>query len=1417
MKKAFFLATVFVLTVTLLHSQGIHPDLIPLSVSEQQQMTGLPELKLPPQYQNKSLPVEVDNSALMYYPGLFLQGGLSCGQAAAITLGFSYEICRLRNQNGSNAANNFPTHFTWNWENGGLGYYGVSYYHSLEVLRLVGCPTTAVYGGTYDSGGGSRWMSGYDSYYNAMQNRIQNAYVIKTNTEEGILTLKHWINDHLDGSETGGVAFFYSQYQSPSNTLPAGTPHSGERVIVSWGSSPNHGMNICGYNDEIKWDYNGDGQYTNHIDINSDGVVDVRDWEIGAFKMANTYSSPYYAWMMYKTLADASSQGGIWNNAVNVLEAKANYQPQLTYKINIYYTHRKRIKIRAGMSTNVLDTEPAYIIEYPIINYQGGDMGMQGGNEEEQKYLEFGLDVTPFLNYLNPGDQAKFFFEIVEEDPDVWGNGNVISFSLMDYTSGLVETPCSQTNVPIVHNEKTQLSIVRNINYSPVNITSSVLPMAEVYHDYSYQLAVSGGTPPYYWEFDVDYDVLSSTASMPGDITTSFSGSSINLPFAVNFYGNEYTKIYVSNDGYLDFSGESFSLPYQHEMMSAFMNRPCIAACMMDLNASVFYKLTDDYVAFRWNKANFIETAIRIYANGNIELFYGSSDIPYDEVWISGVSSGNQMNYNLFQFSSSPNLPENLKYSLTPRMLPEEFYLTTTGLLTGSPTQELLAYNLSFKVYDSNMLIDRKTIPISTNGLIVSAELHTNNNDTLEWGEYAWFNVSLRNATDLPMTNLSIALSTTNNQVSLVQLGVGNLNLSPGQELLITEAFTLNTLYDFTNGQIIPFVIAAVCDQSSWDIPISVPIYTAVLQNTDQWVDDNDNHRLDLGETSDVHFFIENSGGSGVGDLNFTISTNDPFISLNSTTYHIESLAPGSDAPTIFNISASDEAPVGYLAFIQMHITGDHNYDETLILKLTIGQIIEDWETGDFSRFEWELSGDQNWFISNDNVYDGQFSLKSGPITHNQVSDLSIALEVISSGNISFYRAVSCENDVNDNWDYLSFTIDGNEIARWDGQQDWEQFTYPVNAGVHVFRWRYRKDGSVNSFQDCAWIDNIVFPSIYDAPPLLVLSHDSIVKHMNSNEIDIDTLYVMNNGGGILNYYFEVLNVLPSQPRSIAGSTVVCGENTFTPGSDVNWTFTVHNNSPDNEWIKQVYLDFPTGVTVTSSTDCISPNGSLASSGTIGNGVIISWFGEDDNGWGIIHGNSTGTMNVEASIDENFEGDLDIEYQLHGDIYGAEPHMVGNEISLINLGPPIDWMSIDPLVGQVIIGEIDTILISFNTNGMEMGIYECMLRIYSVADTISLPVTLHVDMGVGREDVFLSSALQVYPNPSVDVFTIYSDAKLGELHYEITDISGRSLWNTNSSESLLQWNPASDVASGVYFLTVKNSSMQITQKIILNK
>jgi hypothetical protein len=88
----------------------------------------------------------------------------------------------------------------------------------------------------------------------------------------------------------------------------------------------------------------------------------------------------------------------------------------------------------AGMSTNPTATQPEYTMFYPIIDYQGNDWGMQGENEDPNCYLEFGLDLTDFVNFLNPGQEARFFFSIYENDPEGWGDGNIISFSVLDYT-----------------------------------------------------------------------------------------------------------------------------------------------------------------------------------------------------------------------------------------------------------------------------------------------------------------------------------------------------------------------------------------------------------------------------------------------------------------------------------------------------------------------------------------------------------------------------------------------------------------------------------------------------------------------------------------------------------------------------------------------------------------------------------------------------------------------------------------------------------------------------------------------------------------------------------------------------------------------------------------------------------------------
>ncbi|MBN2180807.1 MAG: right-handed parallel beta-helix repeat-containing protein [Sedimentisphaerales bacterium] len=131
----------------------------------------------------------------------------------------------------------------------------------------------------------------------------------------------------------------------------------------------------------------------------------------------------------------------------------------------------------------------------------------------------------------------------------------------------------------------------------------------------------------------------------------------------------------------------------------------------------------------------------------------------------------------------------------------------------------------------------------------------------------------------------------------------------------------------------------------------------------------------------------------------------------------------------------------------------------------------EDFETRDFSSFNWELSGDADWEVVSDEHNSGNSCAKSGLIFDNQTSSLELTLNC-AAGNISFYYKVSSERL----FDKLIFFIDGLEQGQWSYEQDWTRVTFPVEAGSRVFKWDYVKDESESSGQDSAWLDDIVFP-----------------------------------------------------------------------------------------------------------------------------------------------------------------------------------------------------------------------------------------------------------------------------------------------------------------------------------------------------
>ena len=155
----------------------------------------------------RDLPASLDNSENEWFRTIFNQQGGSCGQASGVGYNFTYEIDYVRGIPANTTDNQYPTHYTWNFLNGGNGG-GSWYFDGWQIIDANGCPNITDYGGGIATGGPTRWMSGYDSYYNGMHNRMLEVFSIPVGTEEGLETLKQWMHNHLDGSDAGGLANF---------------------------------------------------------------------------------------------------------------------------------------------------------------------------------------------------------------------------------------------------------------------------------------------------------------------------------------------------------------------------------------------------------------------------------------------------------------------------------------------------------------------------------------------------------------------------------------------------------------------------------------------------------------------------------------------------------------------------------------------------------------------------------------------------------------------------------------------------------------------------------------------------------------------------------------------------------------------------------------------------------------------------------------------------------------------------------------------------------------------------------------------------------------------------------------------------------------------------------------------------------
>lgn len=704
---------------------------ITLSENDKKQITYLPKLHLTQAQRALNLPIYVNNSQQIYFPWPFYQVGLECGQTTSISQIFSYEICFKRGWTdiNYNTEHRFPSHFVWNFCNNGDNN-GVLFLESWRVVKSAGTPTTYDWGGNPYGGQHSRWITGYDKYYRAMHNRISEVCAIPTDTEEGILTLKHWLHNHLNNEIVGGLANINATFKYPDALIPIGYPGAGKTIITTFTNQPNHAYTIIGYNDTIGWDYNNDNQLTNDIDLNNDGRVDLLDWEKGCFIITHT-SGPDWGdfgqtYLPYRVMATDYQNNGIWGTTAFVVLVKEEVKPQLTLKSTITHNKRNSLKITVGVALDTNASSPTHTYEPYIFQNQGGALFMQGGTTESEKTLEFGIDLSPLLNVIEPNTPAKFFYLVNETDPDGSGLGTINQFSIIDYTSETpLEIESGTVNKTISNHTTTSQSIIYSLNFSkPIIIDSTVI--CSMNEPIQKNLQAEGGVPNYRWEFSKTYQVSQTQHIYPtggtniplSDIDNGYAV--IDLPFRFPYFNEDFFNVVLFANGYIAFAQQD-NYPFMYNDLTKLQTTRMIAPFLTDLKINSAKKIIENDQLTIHIKAKIssqpnseISFCVTIDKTGNIIFRYGNMKYSSTPFYV-GISNGNmdQLVWAPIQGKIDNDL-RNTSWKFTPPKSQENLQISQNGIITGRLT-ESGTFPVDVTCFDNNDVKTTKQLIVQCN------------------------------------------------------------------------------------------------------------------------------------------------------------------------------------------------------------------------------------------------------------------------------------------------------------------------------------------------------------------------------------------------------------------------------------------------------------------------------------------------------------------------------------------------------------------------------------------------------------------------------------------------------------------------------------------------------------------------------
>lgn len=461
------------------------------------------------------------------------------------------------------------------------------------------------------------------------------------------------------------------------------------------------------------------------------------------------------------------------------------------------------------------------------------------------------------------------------------------------------------------------------------------------------------------------------------------------------------------------------------------------------------------------------------------------------------------------------------------------------------------------------------------------------NNNLAEPGETIYFDLALINSGNALANNIVATISSNDPFISIAD-NMNSFGDIPADSIVTsTNGFAINIANNAPDQHIaIIHVVITLDGIVEWEYNVNIILNAPAFTVDSVIINDNSgnsNGRIDAGETFMLTIPVTNSGHSPASDVLFSLLiTNNVNYILTPVMNNVALLAVGETVQVMFEITFSSQVPVGTQAqFILMGVSGQYSINYSFSSYISL--VMESFDSGDMTGFPWTFAGG-DWTLDYSIYYSSTASAKSAAITNSQSTSMYVQMDIPANGTISFWKKVSSEA----NYDFLKFYINGTLKNSWSGEVNWGQESYPVLAGNNVFKWEYIKDYVQSAGSDCAWIDDINFPSTGgtvgtpeisfnetsidfgshldgdftpylftitnngDATMIGTLSGNDIFQVKPASEIDYDTTvnYIIPAG---LTMNFNVM-VFPPSEGTYNTNLVVTSDDPLNPVSNINVT-----------------------------------------------------------------------------------------------------------------------------------------------------------------------------------------------------------------------------------------------------------------------